>query len=268
MELLKKHYEKVLLGIVLLGLVVGAAFLPLMISSERRALEDKASELIKKPVKELEKLDLTRQTALLKRTGEVFGLDFATTHKLVNPMQWQKKADNFLIKVAKGNIGVEAVSVTKISPLYLTLTLDSVQPGDPVQYVIGVERESAISLAARRKKPYYAPLNKKNDVFIIHEVKGPVDNPTEVVLELNDTGERVVLKKDVPFKRVDAHTGDIKYEPEKKSWTGLRVGIAARPPVIIAGEEYNIVAINKNEVVLSAKSNTKKTSRPYNPEQP
>ena len=42
MEFLKKHYEKVLLGVVLVGLTVGAASLPLMISGERQREIDPA----------------------------------------------------------------------------------------------------------------------------------------------------------------------------------------------------------------------------------
>ena len=38
MDFLKKHYEKVLLGVVLLGLAAGAVFLILMIPNERAAL--------------------------------------------------------------------------------------------------------------------------------------------------------------------------------------------------------------------------------------
>ena len=108
--------------------------------------------------------------------------------------------------------------VTKIAPLYTTITLDSVTTTDSgSRYVIGVEREAATTPALRRKKQYYTTPNNKNDTFVLREVKGAPDNPTELVLELNDTGERVVLKKDVPFKRVDGYTADLKYEPEKKN---------------------------------------------------
>jgi hypothetical protein len=48
---------------------------------------------------------------------------------------------------------------------------------------------------------------------------------------------------------------DLKYTPENKTWTARRVGSG---PLTFAGEEYNIVAIGTNEVVLSAKSNQKK----------
>jgi hypothetical protein len=47
---------------------------------------------------------------------------------------------------------------------------------------------------------------------------------------------------------------DLHYAPENKHWTARRVGA----PLQFNGEDYNIVAINQNEVVLSAKSNGKK----------
>jgi hypothetical protein len=60
---------------------------------------------------------------------------------------------------------------------------------------------------------------------------------------------------------------DLRYEPEKRSWNDVRVGAggAGTVPIIINGESYIVVAIDKGEVVLSAKSNNKKTPIPYNP---
>lgn len=266
MDFLKKHYEKVVLGVVLLGLVVSAGFLPLMISGERESLRSKADEIIRRPVKELPPLDLTNATALLHRIQTPVRLDLSTKHKLFNPTPWQKKADDALIKVEKGNIGVEAITVSQITPLYLTITLDEVKVEDSgTRYYIGVEREAAATVSQRRKKTYSAVPNNKNDVFIIREVRGAVDNPSELVLELTDSNEMAVLKRDTAYQRVDAYTADFRYAPENKTWLGVRVGVPTRPAIIIAGEEYNVVAITKDEVVFSAKSNNKKTSIPYNP---
>ena len=52
---------------------------------------------------------------------------------------------------------------------------------------------------------------------------------------------------------------DLKYAPENKTWTSRRVG----DPLFFNGEDYNIVAITENEVVLSAKSNQKKWTVKY-----
>ena len=268
MDFLKKHYEKVLLGVVLLGLVVSAAFLPLMIAGERKSLQEMADKIINRPVKPLAALDLTKPDLLLRRTQTPLALDFKESNKLFNSVPWQKTPppESRLIKVQKGNVGVEAIVVTRTTPLYLIITLDGVSTNTTgVRYAIGVERESAPKPDQRRKKPYYASVNDKKDTFVIREVKGPPDNPTELMLELNDTAEHVVLKKGIPFKQVDGYTADLKYDPERKTWLGVRAGVPPKPPMIVAGEEYIIVAITKNEVVLSAKLNNKKTSIPYNP---
>ena len=271
MEILKKHYEKVLLGLVLLGLVVSAAFLPLMIASERQSLREMAqAELTRKP-DPLPPLELSKSEQLLARLQTALRLDFSSSHKVFNPVVWKKKPapDNTPIKAQKGNIGVEAISVIKTSPLHLILTLDAVTTTDSgTRYTIGVEREASASATQRRKRAYYAaPTVKSDGGFVIVEVKGPPDNPSEVVLELADSGDRVVVTKEQPFRRVDGYTADLKYDPESRRWLNLRVGAGGlgTPPITVEGESYIVVAINKHEVVLSAKSNNKKTSLPYQP---
>ena len=257
MDFIKKNYEKVLMGVVLLGLVVGAASLPVMISGERASLQAAAEAEIKRAPKPLAPLDLAKYEQLLARMQTPFTLDLATTNKLVNPMTWRKR-DGVPVKELPRNIGPEALVVTRVSPLYLTITLDGVSTNTPgARYVMSVEKEAA----RIKKKPYYPQLNLKNDTFVLREVKGPADNPTEMLLELNDTGERAVVTKDKPFRRVDGYVADLKYPPENnRVWSNQRVG----GPLRIEGEDYIIVAINKNEVILSAKPNGKKTSIPYN----
>ncbi len=268
MEILKKHYEKVLLGVVLLGLVVGAVFLLLLVPAERAELERQSSEIINRPVAELSPLELAKAETLLQRKPGAEKLDLSATNKLFNPLVWQKRADGNLIKAQRGNVGVEAVVVTKITPLYLVLTLDAVTESESgARYTIGVEREAEASPSRRRKKQYNATLNNKNDTFVIREARGPAAAPTELIVELNDTTERVSLRKDAPFKRVDGYTADLRYEPEKKNWPNVRVGAGGpgTTPIIVDGESYIVVAINSNEVVLSAKSNNKKTTIPFRP---
>jgi hypothetical protein len=269
MDFLKKNYEKVLLGVVLLGLIVGAVLLLFMIPSEREALETLSREIINRPAKELPPLELSRTTALIRRTGGEGCLDLTSTNKVFNSMQWQRKPDNTLIKVRLGNeVGPGAVVVTKITPLFLTITLESVETiAEIPRYVITVEKEAAPKPAQRGRKQYYATLNTKTDTFVIREVNGPADNPTGLVLELIEGGERILLAKGKPFTRVDGYMADFKYPPDNKTWTNQRVGagLPGTPPITIAGESYIVVAISKNEVVLSAKSNNKKTPRPFSP---
>ncbi len=264
MDFLKKHYEKVLLGVVLVGLAVGAALLPWMISSERAALQALADEIINRPAKPLPEVDLSKPSAVLQRVGTPAILDFSTGNKVFNPANaWQRRPDGTMAQLPAGRgVGPQAVQVVKITSLYTTLSLESVIASESgPRYMIGVTREAAAKPADRGKRTTGASLNEKNrEGFIIREVKGPRDNPTELILELADGAERVVVSKTKPYRQVDGYMADLKYSPENWTRSNQRVGDRLR----ISNEYYNIVAIGKNEVVLSAPSG-KKTSRPFNP---
>jgi len=263
MEFLKKHYEKVLLGVVLLGLVVAVAFLPFKIASEKQALEDMRNQYRQKPVKALTNLDLTVPDNALKRMATPAALDFGTPNRLFNPMLWQKAADGHLIKVDATSIGPKALEVTKMIPLYLKLSLDSVTVLDTgSRYVIGILNEAASNVKDRRKTQKYCSIDTKTDLFTLRSAKPAPDNPTNVVvsLELNDTRQIVPVSREQPYQRVEGHMVDLKYAPENKTWAARRVG----DQLGFNGEYYNIVAITDDEVVLSAKSNQKKWSVKYN----
>ena len=176
-------------------------------------------------------------------------------------MLWQKKADGTLLKIVTGDeTGPGALVVTNQRPLYLTITFDSVSTTDSgTRYVLYVEREAAPKATNRGRKPFVSRKDEKNEVFVLREVKGPADAPTELVVELVDGGELVSVTKEKPFKRVDGYTVDLKYPLENRTWLNQRVG---SPSLKFGGEEYNIVAITKTEVVVLAKSNQKKTPVP------
>lgn len=266
MELLKKHYEKVVLGVVLLGLAAGAVFLILMIPAERRSLEEKSTEIISRPAKPLPEVDLSKSKAFLARASAAGCLDLGLPNRVFNPLQWQRKGDSPPFKIATGNeIGPDAIVVTRVTNLNLTMSFENVEKiGDTLYYVIVTVNEAATKSADRRRRSS-AVLNVKKDSFTIREVRGPADNPTELVIELADTGERIVLAKDRPYSRVEGYLADFKYPPENRTWTNKRVGDGGpgTSQIAFAGESYIVVAISKNEVVLSAKSNNKKTVRPF-----
>ncbi len=258
MDFLKKNYEKVLLSVVLLGLVVAVAFLPFTISSEKEKLVAMSESLVPK-AKPLPPLDLAPEQAALKLMGEPKAVDFSSPNRLFNPMLWQKAADGHLIKADASNIGPNALVASKLTPLHLKLTLESVTVSDSgARYVIGTEKETAILPKDRAKKTTYCSINTKTDTFTLREVQGATaDNQTNVtvILELNDTGQRVPVSREKSFRRIDGYMVDLKYPPENKTFpAGLRVGA----PLAFNGEVYKIVDINDNELVLSATSNQKK----------
>lgn len=261
MDLLKKHYEKIILGTVLLVLAISAALLPVMISTERSGLEQQANEIINRPTKPIEALNISTQQSRFSRLSTVGVIDLSSTNKVLNPVFWQKAPDGRLIKIRTGEeTGPQALVVTKQTPLNLTITLDNVTTSETgVRYVIYVQNEAAEDRNKRGKKSFFAKKDEKNDAFVLREVKGPPESPTELVLELVGDGGTVSIAKGKPFSRVDGYTVDLKYPLENRPpWLNQRNGSALK----FGGEDYIIVAITKTEVVVLAKSNQKKTPVP------
>jgi hypothetical protein len=261
MDFLKKHYEKIILSLVLLGLVGALVFLPVIISSDQEQQRTMSAGIIQRKPAPLPPLDLTEQDNMLEQLKSPYVLDFSTTNKLFNPMQWQKTVSGPLIKVPGGN-AVNLVAVTKITPLYFILTFDSVETNEfGARYDISFERQAAISYAQRRGQRFVSTDDPKKDLFTLLQVKGPAANPDQLILKLADTGETAIVSKNKPFERVEGYEADLKYDPEGKKWQNQRVGADLK----FDSDDYIIVAIHQNEVILSAESNQKKTVLTYTP---
>ena len=272
MDFVKKHYEKILLGFVLLGLVGALVFLPFMIARDQQQLQEMSYGIVHPKVVPLAGLDLTQETNVLERLQSPYKLDFSATNKLFNPVPWQKKADGTLIKGSQA--GPSTAVVTSITPLYLILALDSMETNSietnelVARYVISMERQASALPSQRGKRQHYASVGEKvgdkNDAFIIKGASGSTADPgtLKLIVQLTDTGESATLSKDKPFRRVDGYSADLKYDPEKKTWQGQRIGANLK----FAGDDYIIVAIDPGAVILSARSNQKKTTLTYNPQ--
>ena len=265
MDFLKKHYEKILLGLVLAGLVGALVFLPFYIGAESQKMTDLRNQYINPPVKALTNLDLTLESNAMARLQSAYVLDFETGNKLFNPVEWQKGLNGDPIKVHTGNeIGIGAVVVTNIEPLYLVLTLDSITTNElGARYVIGVERQADKTPSKRHKQQRYVSVgDKPNDTFTLMDVKGADPaNPDALVLKLADSADAVSLSKDKPYRRVDAYAADFRYDPERKFFRSRRAG----DRVSFNGTDYVVVDVNRNELILEDQSNQKKTSLPFTP---
>jgi hypothetical protein len=264
MDFVKKHYEKIILSGVLLGVIGFLVFLPFVISHDQEEQKTNADNVTSPRVAPLPPLDLTRQTNALERLLSPANFDFSTTNKLFNPVEWKKAANGDLIKIKNGNeVGIGALVITKITPLYLLITLDQVTTNElGARYVIGIEHQAAPTPAMRRKQQRFVSLDDpKKEAFTLLQVKGAPENPDQLVLKLADTGETAVIATGKPFQRVDGYSADLKYDPENKKFLGRRVGA----PISFGGEDYIIVAIDADEVILSAQSNQKKTPLRYAP---
>ena len=264
MSFIKKNYEKVLLGAVLLGLVGSLLFLPIIIANDQQQLKAARENLTKIPPKPLPALDMSRETNVMNRLESPYALDFETTNRLFNPVQWQRRPDGSLIKIETGDeVGPKAVKVANIIPLHYILRLDSIEPATQVsaaRYVVSIQRENAELPMQRRPRQHFVSVGEKEEAISLISASGPADNP-QLVLQILETGETVTLTKATPYERVDGYAADLTYPPEAKKWAAQRVGGVLK----FYGNEYNIVVIDQNEVVISAQSNQKKTTLPYQP---
>ena len=87
MDFLKKHYEKILLGVVLVGLVGGLVVLLLKIGADREALRAKEESKVNPHVQALSNLDLTIAQDALKLVSTPAVIDFGPPNRLslLNP---------------------------------------------------------------------------------------------------------------------------------------------------------------------------------------
>ena len=253
MDFLKKNYEKVLLGLVLLGLTIAVASLPVIISHTRAKLAASAESQLNLPVKPLPPLHTKSEDAALQRAQSAFKLDFTTKHNLFNPVIWQKMGDGRLLKIVSGNeLGIGALEVTAINPLYLKLTYKSPTANG---YFVTVEDQAA---PPGKRSPHdtIVARDSKGDYTLVN-LKGPPEKPTELILGMKETGETISLPAEQPYKRIDGYSADFKYPPES-GWVRNNQRVDAL--LTFGGGQYKIVAITQSNVVVSAKSNDKKTT--------
>ena len=264
MQFLKKNYEKIVLAVVVLAALGVVAFLPILVSKEKKDLVELETGIVTKPVKPLTPPDLSKDDAFLSRSKTSVSLNLAEPHKIFNPVRWQLKPGNVLFRNPAGE-DIKNLAVTKISPLYEIYSLAgaSATAGLATHYGIGITHEAADTIAKRRMKITYAAMNQTTNNFTIVAADGPEEDPTSVTLKLSDTGEQVVVTKDKPFQRPEGYTADLVYTPENKPFNARRKTDASS--ICFANECYKIVDITESEVVLLQLSNQKIWTRPYNP---
>ncbi len=264
MDFIKKNYEKIILSVVLLGLVVVVGFLPVVISNDQEQTNNFKYQITHPKPLPLPPLDLANEDAALLRIKNAAPLDLSTSNRLFNPVTWLRDKNGNLIKVVSGKeVGGAAVVITKITPLYYQIYLESVITDEPpnARYVFVVQNQAAGMPWQRSAQHQYASVGETNDVFALKNAAGPPDNPTRLDLVLVDTGLHVAVGPGNPYRQVKGYMADLKYPPENFTANNKRVG----DQLNFAGDQYNIVAIDQNDVVLLAQSNQKKYVLPYTP---
>lgn len=269
MDFLKKHYEKVILSVVLLGLVVAAAGLPYLVAKTRQQIEETVSGVVKRQPKPWKVTNLTTNQEALNRMVAPVRLELSGGHNLFNPVRWLRTPSGALVKLdTGGKIGPEAVKILATRPLNLNVTFDVAGPrGEGMAYNVAVIRETGVGSASPRRASA-VPLQKAQ-FFRITKVEGNPADPSALhiqldpkALQLDDDFPSIVVQKGQPYNQVVGYLADLEYPFDNKTFLGRKEGDSIALSVDRTGQEsYKIVVITEDQVVLSAKSTKKTTIR-------
>jgi hypothetical protein len=259
MQFIKNNYEKVVLSIVLLGLAVAAATLPLQVANVREQLAETRRVNIEKvrpkPFKPADEW-LEQHKVILARLQSPLDLRLAGGHNLFNPVPWRKLDGNRIIPLrTEADIGAGAVKVTQIKNLFLTVSFDSVDDADPPRYRITVRRETDRNPRADTRAVSTAM--PRTVALELVGVEGPANNPDAIVVKIKDFPESIRVTRDQPFERVIGYAADLAYENTRQKWQDRRTGDTIR--LNDESENYKIVAIKRNEVVLESPAKKRTT---------
>jgi hypothetical protein len=256
-DICRQHYEKLILIIALIVLGGAVWYLYMENESEKEKIKEFFTDVRRKPAKGVRPADLTNYTAALTKLQNPPALDLGLPHYLLNPVKWKESPQGLIKEVTGTESGIDPLEIINITPLNFVIAFErTAGPG----YWINVTNEVAVG--GNRRIAQFATLNSTNTkVFILREVKGAAEDPAELILELKESSERVTISKEKPFMRAEAYQADLRYPLENnKTFLKQRVGAQLR----FGGEDYKIVAINQNEIVLLA-GNDKKYTKRYNP---
>ena len=276
MQFLKNHYEKVLLSVVLLILVGAAVVLTIQVNQEHGKLATIEAGLQQTTNVPVQFRPLEPYLATVAKATNPPAIDFSGQHLLFNPVRWVLQPDGKIIKVDSDNkLGIGAIEITNIKVLNYTISFDKVSgsPESP-RYQLGVERQGAADARDRRKKSFFVSAGGKSTQFVygetnvtatVKEVKGTPAEPTDLVLELSINGEdgqpkTITAGPNHPYTEVMAHTVDLKYPPENKTFLNQRVGGEA---LQLGMESYKIIAITEKQVTFESVRNQKRTVIKY-----
>jgi hypothetical protein len=254
----RSHYEKFILSFMLLVLAIAVWILWQEKQREDEKMKGVTTEVKSGKPAPVNGIDLSAHRAALQKAQAWPTLTFAEPHNLFNPVKWTKKLpEGSLIKVASGKeVGVEALLINRIRPLYFSLAADRPSASG---CNIWVTNELGMP-ALRRIFVAQTSVNRTNQgwPFIVRQIGGTPENP-EWAMELTpiapaEPGTRARLTKDTPFISVQGYEAELKYPPaNNRIFSRLRPG--TNWVMQLEGEDYKVIAVRSNEVVLSGRLN-------------
>jgi hypothetical protein len=247
MQFLKKHYEKIILSLVLLGLGATAVWFYGAVEAARNTTVDLPAP---PPAKPWVSLDLTKEWNALKAFNKPPVLVLTGEHNLFNPVTWKLLPNGNLEKITVQ--GTAALKITDISPLYYIIAFDR-KAGDSYRLTVtpGVGRSTSLYYRLNEK-------DKSKPCIIVGTNDAP-DGTTTLTLNIIDTGEITNVTMKNPYRRIDSYTADLQYQPDNATFTKEHVN----QNITLSGEPYKIIAITNDAVTIQDIRTAQKTPIPW-----
>ena len=263
MALAKQDFEKVLLVTVVLALALAVGLLYSFSGAEQVKAENVRREWSTRKTKQPPAVDIAHYRNALASAQNPPVVDLGLPHKLFNPVKWMRGPEGrFVVDRLGKSVGPEALKIESIRPLNRTLRVVSASPEG---YLTEITFEASDRIADRKARQFTMKTDEKvrlsggtarnpNQLWL-KAVKGKAEDPDEFVFEITENKESIVVPKGQPSVRAEAYVADMNYPAENRQYKNLRRDSA----IVFGGEEYKIVDISENEVVVSNRLNDKKT---------
>jgi len=257
MQFLKKHFEKIILSAVLAGLGAAAFWLSVAVKDARESLTSGfVDPPTARPLPGVESNLAVLRVALQKLT-DAPPITLSGDHNVFNPVTWRRASDGKLFKMTRS--GVEALEVTKIAPLYFTISLLS-KVGEGYKLTAQPPKgPKVMSQFARPHEPKPTPLKP----YTIVGTNAPPENPTLLAVQLliPETKETVTVTTNTPYKRVVGFVADLKYSGSDT--TNVFTNRSVDDALQFSGESFKIIAIASNAVTVQDARTAQKTEKEW-----
>lgn len=260
MELLKNHYEKIILGVVLLLLAVVAGYLPFEVSNVRSRLNQSTQNYERAKVDPIPELNLSTNDSVVARAGREMHFDFGRgEHGLFTPSgTWRRGPGG--IPVPPPPTGVAGLVVTNISPLTLEIKYQGVSTGaGSLRYRFFVKDESSTNKATAKGRIVIQGPGMRSDVLTLKDHVGPAENPDGFNVELPGLRRAATVTREKAYTEVVGYAADLWHPAEGKIYRDQKQG----GKLVIGGTIYNIVAVSERDVTIEDDKSKRRTVVPF-----
>lgn len=275
MQFLKKHYEKIILMVVLAGLLGAAIFLLLQVRSIQESTADEGQA---ETGKKAEKEPAERYTNLIFQIKNPVSLDLAT-HHVFNSHTWFIKSNPpspEAIWIQGTNIGPAKLQVLKLAPLLWMVDAKAGIATERTNFSLIMLRQDDPRPAMRRpitKSVEIGRTNKLDDSFqaVLKSATGlNSTNTAQFVVDIFIAGRApvtdYVIRPGFPFRMTNSYSADLIYPPNPVP--PLKPDLRMNDTIVIEGEPYKILEIRETGITVESVKTQKRTTVPVSPARP